>query len=346
MGRYARHRAIAYARQSFMPSIQAAWCREECAATLDTWSDAASGPRILVLLAACNGSRWIGEQVDSILRQRSVDLCIAIRDEGSIDGTRRELARFADHKKVRIVTVPDRSGSPARNFLSLIRENSAGASDFVAFSDQDDLWDPDKLARASRMLEVNSAVGYSSATIAAWEDGRERVTKLSGPPTAADFLFEGAGQGCTFVLTRAFYEQVRCFLAAHWELTNEIHYHDWMLYALARSWDLRWHFDTQPSMRYRQHTANHTGARGTFRGVIKRLLMVRQGWYRTQLKAIAGICKAAAPGNPLVLLWHRAIISPPSWSRRLRIAQFCLRGVRRRRRDNMVAVLSALCGWI
>jgi rhamnosyltransferase len=311
-----------------------------------TWSDAASRPRILVLLAACNGSRWIREQLDSILSQQGVDLRVAVRDEGSIDGTRGELARFADHERVRITSVPGRSGSPARNFLSLIRENPASALDFVAFSDQDDLWDKDKLIRACRMLEGSAAVGYSSATIAAWENGRERVTKLSGPPTALDFLFEGAGQGCTFVLTRAFYERVRSFLAAHGELTHGIHYHDWLIYALARSWDLRWCFDTQPSMRYRQHAGNHTGARGSFRGVIKRLLMIREGWYRSQLRAIAGICSAAAPGNHVVLLWRGKLVGPQGWRRRLRIAQFCIHGVRRRRRDNMVAVLAALCGWI
>jgi rhamnosyltransferase len=284
--------------------------------------------------------------MESILAQEGVDLAIAVRDEGSIDATNRELARFADHEKIDIVIVPVASGSPARSFLSLISANPAGASDFVAFSDQDDLWDPDKLARGCRMLEANTTVGYSSATIAAWEDGQETLTEISGPPTATDFLFEGAGQGCTFVLTRDFYERVRHFIAAHRDLTDQVHYHDWLIYALARSWELQWFFDLEPSMRYRQHAGNHTGARGSFRGVIRRLRMIRQGWYRIQLEAIAGICRIAAPDNDLVRGWHRELAAPPSWRRRLRIAKFCVRGVRRRRRDNVVAVLSALCGWI
>jgi rhamnosyltransferase len=303
-------------------------------------------PKILVLLATCNGSRWIGEQVESILRQQGVDLHIAVRDEGSIDDTHRELARFAQHEQVSIATVPDRSGSPARNFLSLICDNPAGAADFVAFSDQDDLWNHDKLVRACRMLSTDTAVAYSSATIAAWEDGREHVPKLSGPPTSIDFLFEGAGQGCTFVLTRDFYERVRTFVAGHRELTHEVRYHDWLIYALARSWKLPWCFEAQPTMRYRQHAGNHTGARGTLGGVIKRLVMIRQGWYRTQLGAIAGICRAAAPGNDTVLEWHGELVAPQNWRRQLRIARFCLRGARRRRRDNVVAVLAALCGWV
>lgn len=304
-------------------------------------------PRILVLLATYNGAAWIGEQLDSILTQSEVDVRVAVRDDCSSDSTRLELARFAQHDKVKIAAVPgDSSGLPARNFLSLIRDNPAGALDFVALSDQDDLWNQDKLDRACRMLNASMAVGYSSATTAAWEDGRQQVTGLSGPPTTVDFLFEGAGQGCTFVLTREFYERVRTFLTGHRELTNEVHYHDWMIYALARAWGLRWYFDAQPSMRYRQHAGNHTGARGTLRGAVRRLAMIREGWYRTQLRAIAAICRAAAPGNDTVLGWHRELVAPQSWRRRLRVARFCLRGARRRRRDNMVAVLAALCGWI
>jgi len=299
-----------------------------------------------VLLATCNGSRWIGEQLETILRQQGVDLRIAIRDEGPIDAAHHELTRYAAHEKINIVTVPVASGSPARSFLSLISANAAGTADFVAFSDQDDLWNPDKLSRGCRMLEAKKAAGYSSATTAAWEDGRQTLTEISGPPTAADFLFEGAGQGCTFVLTREFYERVRSFIAGHREMTDSVHYHDWLIYALARSWDLPWCLDPEPSMRYRQHAGNHTGARGSFRGVIKRLGMIRQGWYRTQLEAIAGICSAAAPGNDLVRGWHRELTGPRTWRRRLRIARFCLRGARRRRRDNAVALFSALCGWI
>jgi rhamnosyltransferase len=305
----------------------------------------AARPRVLILLATYNGSRWIREQMESILAQEGVDLAVAVRDDASTDGTRWELARFEDDERVRIVAAPAASGSAARNFLSLIRENAAGTFDFVAFADQDDLWHRDKLARACRMLAASTAAGYSSATIAAWED-REQVVKPSGAPTASDFLFEGAGQGCTFVLTAGLYERVRGFLAALREPTERLHYHDWLVYALTRSWGLQWCFDAAPSMRYRQHEGNDTGARGTFNGIARRLSLVRQGWYRTQLHVIAEACMAAAPANYTVLAWHREFVRPVGWRRRLQLARFCLQGGRRRTRDNMIVVLAALCGWI
>jgi rhamnosyltransferase len=284
--------------------------------------------------------------MESILAQEGVDLAIVVRDDASTDGTRRELARFEHDQRIRIVAATAASGSAARNFLTLIRENAADGFDCVAFADQDDLWNPDKLRRACSMLLAGGSAGYSSATVAMWEDGREQVLKISGTPTASDFLFEGAGQGCTFVLTAGFYERVRRFLVTGGELTHGIHYHDWLVYALARSWGLHWCFDAQPSLRYRQHAGNDTGARGTLPGIARRLSRIRHGWYGAQLRAIAEVCRVAAPANDTVLAWHRRLVQADGWRKRLAIARFCLAGGRRRTRDNMTAVLAAFCGWI
>ena len=284
--------------------------------------------------------------MESILVQKGVDLAVAVRDDASTDGTRWELARFENDERVRIVVATTASGSAARNFLTLIRENAAGAFDFVAFADQDDLWNPDKLRRACSMLVASGSAGYSSATVATWEDGRKQVLKLSGIPTASDFLFEGAGQGCTFVLSADFYERVRGSLITHGELTNGIHYHDWLIYALARSWGMRWSFDPVPSVLYRQHDANDTGARYTVAGVTKRFSLIRQGWYRGQLSAIAQLCLAAAPASPAVRAWNSILQQSDSCRRRLRIAGFCLSGGRRKPLDNAIILFAALAGWI
>lgn len=303
-------------------------------------------PSVLILLATYNGSRWIREQMESILVQKGVDLAVAVRDDASTDGTRWELARFENDARIRIVAATAASGSAARNFLTLIRENAAGAFDFVAFADQDDLWNPDKLRRACSMLVASGSAGYSSATVATWENGRERVLKLAGMPTASDFLFEGAGQGCTFVLTADFYERVRSFLLTQGDLANEIHYHDWLIYALARSWGMRWSFDPVPSVLYRQHDANDTGARHSLGGITKRFSLIRQGWYRRQLSAIAQLCLAAAPASPAVRAWNSILLQSDSYRRRLRVAGFCLGGGRKKSLDNAVILFSALAGWI
>lgn len=309
--------------------------------------DCRSRPKVLVLLACYNGARWIGQQLESILAQEGVDLRIAVRDDGSSDATMSEIARFLADGRIDLWHDRQPTGSAAQNFLALIRNNPADEFDFVAFADQDDTWYPDKLATASRMLtHCCCAAGYSSSTVAAWPNGRTALLAHSTRVTPADFLFEGAGQGCTYVMRACFYAKMRAFAIRHRPLTESVRYHDWMVYALARSWGDSWLFDSSPSMRYRQHERNDTGARSGWTGLSRRLDRMRRGWYRDQLLAIASICAAAAPGNATVRRWTRVFLEGEDWRRKVRIAIFCLQGARRRRLDNVLIAAAALAGWL
>lgn len=303
-------------------------------------------PRVLVLLAAYNGAKWIGEQVESILAQEGVDVLVNIRDDGSTDATVGEIARFQADPRVRLSPDASPTGSAARNFLALIGDNCGDGFDFVAFADQDDVWMCKRLLVACCKLEESGAAGYSSATIALWPDGRTIVMRQAGETTAADFLFEGAGQGCTFVMRAQFYARVRSFLMEHRSLTAHLHYHDWMVYALARSWREAWVFDPSPSLSYRQHAGNDTGARATWSGARKRLDLIRRGWYKAQLSAVAALCASANPADPVVTAWQSLLLSRGDWQRRLRIAAFSCRSGRRRRLDRAIVAAAALAGWI
>jgi rhamnosyltransferase len=295
-----------------------------------------------VLLAAYNGGPWIREQIESILGQHGVDVHVVVRDDGSSDDTRTQVEQIASEGRVQLQTATTRGGSAAQNFFTLIRESSAAGFDFVALADQDDLWNPDKLTRASRLATQERSAGYSSWTTAIWADGRESLLRQAVTPTRSDFLFEGTGQGCTYVLSAQFYERARQFLLGKAPLTAAIHYHDWALYALARTWGLNWSLDPHPTVRYRQHGGNDTGARNSANGIARRLRLIRQGWYRQQLCAIAELSFAADPSNPTVAAWREVLQA----RQRLRTAEFCIRGGRRKTIDRTILILSALAGWV
>ena len=299
-----------------------------------------------MLLAAYNGSAWIRRQLESVLAQNGVLVQVVARDDASTDGTRAELLRFQSDSRIRLMFEARRAGSAAGSFLRLVELCPSDGFDFVAFADQDDVWYPHKLSRACETIRAQASAAYSSATLAGWETGKTALIKLSGHQNRSDFLFEGAGQGCTFVMTSAFYERARRFLLTHSELTQPLHFHDWALYALARSWGLHWSFDPEPSMVYRQHGGNDTGARGSYRGTIKRLELVRGGWYRRQLAAICELCAAAAPESDTIASWRTILGLRSGLRRKLQMVRFCLRGGRRRAGDNMVVLLAATAGWI
>lgn len=304
-------------------------------------------PRVLVLLASHNGANWISEQIASIMAQRHVSISLVVSDDGSTDDTRDHVIRFmSSHSCISLLPSSTRTGSAAQNFFSLIANTPADAFDYVSFSDQDDIWFPDKTITGIQNLVANTGSGYSSATLAEWPDGKTRKIRLNNSQSTVDFLFEGAGQGCTFILTRSLYTRVRTFLLENRSLFERVHFHDWTIYALARSWDLRWHFDPTPSMIYRQHDVNDTGARLSKNGVAKRLSRIRSGWYAEQLKLISSISLAAAPENPIISQWHALLSSGRSGSRTLRLMHFCVTHGRRSTSDNVVLVISCLCHWI
>jgi rhamnosyltransferase len=308
--------------------------------------DANGRPRVLILLASCNGAPWIADQIDSILAQQGVDIRLIVRDDCSADETRARIAPFLRHSPVSLTLGDSPTGSAAQNYFNLIRDNPADDFDFIALSDQDDSWNTDKLVRACDQLRREHCAGYSSATLAVWPSGRSAVLTQSARVTGSDFLFGGIGQGCTFVLTRGFYARVRRFLAGNPDISRDIHYHDWALYALARAWGLRWIFDPIPSVRYRQHDRNDTGARASAAGVRKRLSLIRRGWFANQLRAIAALCAAADPVNAMISKWQSTLLAPDTWSRRFEMARFCWSGGRRSMRDNAVLVTAALAGWL
>lgn len=301
-------------------------------------------PKVLVLLASFNGAPWLVEQLESIFAQEGVDLRIVIRDDGSSDGTQELLQQFADRVCVMPGGTP--SGSAAQNFFSMIRSSHAEKFNFVAFSDQDDVWYPDHLLRATRRLEQSDAVGYSSAVTAFWSSHQRRLLQQVSTLTRSDFLFEGAGQGCSYVLKATFYEKLRRCLIGQSSHTGDLHYHDWTVYALARAWNHTWHFDAQTGLMYRQHAKNDTGARSTLGGVTKRLRLLSTGWYKEQIQLLCNLLLHSDPMNPIVGEWADIVMQPAGLRRRLRAARFCLVGGRRKLVDRGVLTVAAVMGWV
>ena len=326
--------------------------RSTAKALLDTPSDQSNSltgplPKILILLASYNGGRWIRAQIKSILAQQGVEVQLLIRDDGSTDTTLTEVQKIAeDDARVMLTPLSGRARSASQNFLALVAATEADGFDLVALSDQDDIWMPEKLRRAHQALQRTAAAGYSSATIAEWPNGRRKILRQSPKTTATDFLFEGAGQGCTFVLSVEFYRRCRQFLAANPTLSLGLHFHDWMFYALARAWRLDWCFDPLPTMIYRQHDANDTGSRGTASGLTMRLHRIRTHWYSTQIKKITEICATAAPRDRDIQALRSVLMLRRGWRRSAELAKICTSGGRRRPLDNAVLITACLAGWI
>lgn len=116
-------------------------------------------PRAEVLLATYNGGEFLREQINSILGQHYRNLTVLARDDGSADDTAGILQEYAQRfpGRFRLMPAPARNGGILNNFLTLLRASTA---DYVCFSDQDDVWLPDKVSRTqNKMSELESECG-------------------------------------------------------------------------------------------------------------------------------------------------------------------------------------------
>lgn len=102
---------------------------------------------ISICLATYNGKVFIREQIDSILPQLSEEDELIISDDGSTDGTFDIVKSYRD-LRIKVYQNTNRRGV-AGNFENAL-SNASG--DIIFFSDQDDVWMPNKISELSKFL--------------------------------------------------------------------------------------------------------------------------------------------------------------------------------------------------
>jgi len=236
--------------------------------------------RFAVLMATYNGIAWIEEQLLSIIDQENVSVTVFVSDDMSDDGTFEKISLMAKKYKNIQILVRKKHGTPAKNFHYLLESCNFSNFDYVALSDQDDIWVFDKLYKAHSKLMANDCDAYSSDVIAQYSSGRQKYIKKSYPIKKYDYLFESAGPGCTYVIKSIYiYEYVK-FLKLNKNLVNEINCHDWTMYAYMRSNKYNWHIDSIATLIYRQHNNNAEGVNLGVTAYLNRLKSITSGQYR------------------------------------------------------------------
>lgn len=243
---------------------------------------------VCVVLAVFNGENYIEQQIETILRQETVETDIYISDDFSTDRSMHICSSMQrQYNQIKIINQTKKLGGAARNFLYLLKEVNFDHYEYIALSDQDDIWNTDKLQHAISMMHKHNVDAYSSNVNAFWLDGKQMLIDKAQPQVAYDFMFESAGPGCTFVISKRLAIDLQFFLKNNAVKTQGISLHDWFIYAFTRFNDYRWFIDPNPSMLYRQHSNNVIGANRGFKPMIARLIKLGQGWYYKQILLIA-----------------------------------------------------------
>ena len=244
--------------------------------------------RCAVLLATKNGSQFIKEQIESIIAQRNVEINLFVCDDQSSDDT-VQIIKNNFTKKYHFIELKKTKSSAALNFFNLIIKTNFSNFDYIALSDQDDIWHQRKINRAIECLTKSNSDCYSSSVTAYWSDGKKKLLKKNGKLSKYNYFFESPGPGCTFVFRVDVANALKKLIIANESELYEVDFHDWFIYAWACSQGYSWYIDEQSLIYYRQHTKNVFGANVGYSQIIRRWKLLTDGWYVKQILTISRI---------------------------------------------------------
>jgi rhamnosyltransferase len=227
--------------------------------------------KICILLSVYNGSHYIEEQLNSITTQDHTNLEILIRDDASQDNSLKILKHFAKQDS-RITLIQDSFGNNGVNGnLNLLMKNALQtSSQYFAFADQDDVWQPDKLSSQLTKMQRAQTV-YCDEPILVYSD-MEVVDALLTPISPSFMEYQGISNvskkplnilltqnfipGCTMLINRKLLEMVV-------PVPRGVLMYDWWI-ALCAATLGQIKFIAEPLVKYRQHGSNVVGARSIY----------------------------------------------------------------------------------
>ena len=147
--------------------------------------------RVLVIMSTYNGEKYVREQINSILMQKNVEVSVLVRDDGSTDGTLEVINGLQDD---RITVLNGENMGCEASFFELLMH--CKGYEYYAFSDQDDIWLEDKLARAIGMIgSSDTPVLYCSNQMLVDGKGNEiGLRHQTAPGTGWDLTMENSPQ--------------------------------------------------------------------------------------------------------------------------------------------------------
>lgn len=282
---------------------------------------------IQILMGVHEGAAFLPAQLASIAAQEDGAWVLVASDDSPGPASRAVLEDFgaAHPGRLRLSTGP-RAGFAA-NYLQLLREAAPGP---LALADQDDVWAPDKLARARAGLkEVPEDVPALYCARAQPWDGTAEVGQAFPParvrPGFANALIENIAVGNTILLNAPAAALARAMAGR----VDKVFAHDWWLYQLITGVGGRVIYDAGPPvLRYRQHGGNAIGAGQGLAAQLRRKRAVLGGAFGARLDLNAAALAAArahlTPANARLFDAFEAARARPGPARLWALAQLGL----------------------
>ena len=260
---------------------------------------------VCILMGTYNGDAFLAEQLMSIENQSHTNWRLIISDDGSTDATLTIAKSFQDKwgsDRLEIRDGPQQGF--CTNFLSLACDPNIKA-DFYAFSDQDDVWMVDKLARALAYFDTVNNEDLQRVYGSRTQLVDEHLTPIGYSPLFAlpssfrNALVQSIAGGNTMVFNQ------RAKMVLEKIGFQQVVSHDWWLYQLIKGVGGVVFYDPKPSLLYRQHNGALVGHNCGFKAKLDRIFYVFNGrfkaWNTLNYQALTAVRHVLTIDNQVIL---------------------------------------------
>lgn len=218
-------------------------------------------------MATYNGEKYLAEQLDSIINQTYHNWNLLIRDDSSTDRT-LEIIQDYQKKDNRIKLLKDNKGNLGivKNFEELLKNSE---SEFIMFSDQDDIWVENKLDMYLKMIEKIKNKGFMIHSDAILFDKNKSnilkdtfISKKAINRGLENVFFNYFVQGATILISK----EIKNFILP---FPKEVYLHDRYIHLISELFFERI-FVNKALIYYRQHGDNQIGAKNTIRELLSK----------------------------------------------------------------------------
>jgi len=221
---------------------------------------------ITVLMAAYNGEKYIGEQIESIINQTFTDWNLIVKDDSSTDNTLQIANDYAVKypEKIKVLTQNMNTGNASDNFFSMLKYADGK---YIMFADDDDVWIPEKMSMSLKMMEhmeikygtdkpflVHSDLEVVDAKMQRVSKSLFALQKLDKKHNSINYLLaQNIVTGCTMMVNRRLLDMVG-------DSPENVIIHDWWFALVASAFGKIGLIECQ-TVKYRQHGKNLIGAK-------------------------------------------------------------------------------------
>jgi len=235
---------------------------------------------VSIALCTYNGERFLPEQLASYARQTRLPDEIVVCDDGSKDQTLAILEDWAKTVPFPVrITRNEQNLGYARNFGKAV---SLCAGDVIFLSDQDDVWEPEKIAKMTAVFEAEPEIGVVT-TDSSIIDEHGNVQSGGSWELASGWRYDEAvafgidqpleevvcTRGCATAFRREF---CAVYLPIPTNWTHDI----WLMVLAPWFWKTR--FLPERLFRYRLYDANTSNA-GSYQNRLESLRWKRENYY-------------------------------------------------------------------